>query len=81
LPARLFSLWRGETFEDIRDGNVGEISQFTGVKIRTVTRTAGLIPDMGLFIVYKEIDERGIGAPPKGKEFIIKYSHIFDVFK
>jgi hypothetical protein len=46
-----------------------------------VTRTAGLIPDMGLFLVYKEIDERGIGAPPKGKEFIIKYSHIFDVFK
>ena len=35
----------------------------------------------GLFLVYNEIDERGIGAPPKGKEFIIKYSHIFDVFK
>ena len=35
----------------------------------------------GLFLVYNEIDERGIGAPPKGKEFIIKYSHIFDVLK
>ena len=35
----------------------------------------------GLYRVYNEIDERGIGAPPKGKEFIIKYSHIFDAFK
>ena len=34
----------------------------------------------GLFIVYNEIDERGIGAPPRGREFIIKYSRIFDVF-
>jgi hypothetical protein len=34
----------------------------------------------GLFLVYNEIDERGIGAPPRGKEFIIKFSHIFDVF-
>lgn len=35
----------------------------------------------GLYIVYNEVDERGIGAPPRGKEFIIKYSHIFDVLK
>jgi hypothetical protein len=34
----------------------------------------------GLFIVYNEIDERGIGAPPRGREFIVKYSRIFDVF-
>jgi hypothetical protein len=34
----------------------------------------------GLYLVYNEIDERGIGARPKGKEFIIKYSYIFDVF-
>ena len=34
----------------------------------------------GLYLVYNEIDERGIGAPPRGKEFIIKYSRIFDVF-
>ena len=33
----------------------------------------------GLFIVYNEIDERYPGAPPKGREIIIKYSHIFDV--
>lgn len=33
----------------------------------------------GLYIVYNEIDERGIGAPPRGREIIIKFSHIFDV--
>ncbi|MFQ5982245.1 MAG: DUF5916 domain-containing protein [Woeseiaceae bacterium] len=34
----------------------------------------------GLFLVYNEVDERGIGAPPdKGREFIIKYSRIFDL--
>ena len=46
--ARLFSFWRGETLEEIRYGNVGKISQFTGIKIRTVTGTAGLVPDVGL---------------------------------
>jgi hypothetical protein len=35
----------------------------------------------GLYVVYNEVDERGIGAPPRGKEFIIKYSRIFDVFR
>ena len=34
----------------------------------------------GLYIVYNELDERGIGAPPRGREIIVKYSHIFDVF-
>ncbi len=34
----------------------------------------------GLYLVYNEVDDRGIGAPPAGREFIIKYSHIFDVF-
>ena len=34
----------------------------------------------GFFLVYNEVDERGIGANPRGKEVIIKYSHIFDVF-
>ena len=33
----------------------------------------------GLYVVYNEIDERGLGAPPTGKEFIVKYSRIFDV--
>ena len=35
----------------------------------------------GLYVVYNEIDERGIGALPRGREFIVKFSHIFDVLK
>ncbi len=34
----------------------------------------------GFFLVYNEVDERGIAANPRGKEVIFKYSHIFDVF-
>jgi len=34
----------------------------------------------GLYLVYNEVDERGIDARPTGREFILKYSHIFDVF-
>ncbi len=34
----------------------------------------------GLYLVYNEIDEGGIGALPAGREIILKYSHIFDVF-
>ena len=34
----------------------------------------------GLYLVYNEVDERGVGAPPTGREFVVKYSHIFDVF-
>jgi hypothetical protein len=34
----------------------------------------------GLFLVYNEVDERGIGGLPTGREFIVKYSHIFDIF-
>jgi hypothetical protein len=35
----------------------------------------------GLYLVYNEIDERGLGALPRGREFIIKFSHIFDVLR
>jgi hypothetical protein len=35
----------------------------------------------GLYLVYNELDERGLGAPPRGREIIIKYSRIFDVFR
>ncbi len=35
----------------------------------------------GLYLVYNEFDERGEGGLPKGREFIIKYSYMFDVFK
>ena len=34
----------------------------------------------GLYLVYNEIDEGGIGALPAGREIILKYSRIFDVF-
>jgi hypothetical protein len=34
----------------------------------------------GFFLVYNEIDERAVGGPPTGREFILKYSQIFDVF-
>ena len=33
----------------------------------------------GLFLVYNEVDERGISARPTGREIILKYSHIFDL--
>ncbi len=33
----------------------------------------------GLYVVYNEVDERYLGAPPNGREFIIKYSRIFDI--
>lgn len=35
----------------------------------------------GLFLVYNEVDEGGLGALPRGREFIVKFSHIFDVLK
>ena len=33
----------------------------------------------GFYLVYNEVDERGVGALPTGRQFILKYSHIFDV--
>jgi hypothetical protein len=35
----------------------------------------------GFYLVYNEVDERTDGALPTGREFILKYSQIFDVFK
>jgi hypothetical protein len=35
----------------------------------------------GLYLVYNEIDEQGVGALPKGREFVIKYSRIFDLLR
>jgi len=34
----------------------------------------------GLFVVFNEFDERFPGAPPAGRELIVKYSYLFDVF-
>ena len=35
----------------------------------------------GLFLVYNEVNESGLGALRARREFTIKYSHIFDVLK
>ena len=35
----------------------------------------------GLYLVYNEVDDRGLGALPRGREFIVKFSHIFDVLR
>ena len=34
----------------------------------------------GLYIVYNEVDEQADDGLPTGREFIVKYSYIFDVF-
>jgi len=35
----------------------------------------------GFNLVYNEIVERADGSPPTGRELIVKYSYMFDVFK
>ncbi len=35
----------------------------------------------GLYLVYNEVDDRGFGALPRGREFIVKFSHLFNVLK
>ena len=35
----------------------------------------------GLYLVYNEFDERGNTGTPTGREIILKYSYMFDVFK
>jgi hypothetical protein len=35
----------------------------------------------GLYFVYNEVDESGFGALPRGREFVIKYSRIFDLLR
>ena len=34
----------------------------------------------GFYIVYNEVNERGVDALPTGRELILKYSYMFDVF-
>lgn len=34
----------------------------------------------GLYLVYNEVDEMGFNLRDNGREFIIKYSHIIDIF-
>ena len=35
----------------------------------------------GLYVVYNEVDEDGFGALPRGREFVVKYSRIFDLLR
>ena len=35
----------------------------------------------GLYLVYNEVDESGIGALPRGREFVLKYSRIFETLR
>ena len=54
-----------------------EIDDKVGTNIRySWLRSA----NSGLYLVYNEVDESGVNARPTGREFIVKYSHIFDVF-
>jgi len=54
-----------------------ELDDILGTNLRfSWLRTA----NTGLFLVYNEVDEQGINGRPTGRELILKYSHIFDVF-
>ncbi|MGB5256744.1 MAG: DUF5916 domain-containing protein [Woeseiaceae bacterium] len=55
-----------------------ETSDTLGTNLRFSWLRSG---NSGLYLVYNEVDERGIGALPNGREFILKYSHIFDVLQ
>jgi hypothetical protein len=35
----------------------------------------------GLYVVYTEVDERGFGALPRGREVVVKYNRIFDLLR
>jgi hypothetical protein len=35
----------------------------------------------GLYMVYNEVDERGVGALPRGRELVIKFNRIFDLLR
>jgi len=53
-----------------------DVDEILGTNIRfSWLRSA----NSGLYLVYNEVDERSIGALPTGREFIVKYSHIFDL--
>jgi hypothetical protein len=54
-----------------------EIDDVVGTNIRFSWLQSA---NSGLYLVYNEVDEREAGSLPTGREFIVKYSHIFDVF-
>jgi len=53
-----------------------DVDEILGTNIRfSWLRSA----NSGLYLVYNEVDERSIGSLPTGREFIVKYSYIFDI--
>ncbi len=54
-----------------------EVDDELGTNLRfSWLRTA----NSGLYLVYNEVDDRAADGLPTGREFIVKYSYIFDVF-
>ena len=55
-----------------------ELQDVIGTNLRfSWLRTA----NSGLYLVYNDVDERGVDAEASGNEFILKYSYIFDVLR
>ena len=54
-----------------------EVSDIFGTNLRFTWLQSA---NSGLYLVYNEVDERGLDAVPTGREIILKYSYIFDVF-
>ena len=53
-----------------------ESSDEIGTNLRfSWTRSA----NSGLYLVYNEVDERGVADAPFEREFVLKYSYIFDI--
>jgi len=51
----------------------------TSEKLGTNVRFSWLrSANSGFYLVYNEVDERAVGGLPTGRQFILKYSHIFD---
>ena len=52
----------------------------TSEKLGTNVRFSWLrSANSGFYLVYNEVDERAVGELPTGRQFILKYSHIFDL--
>ena len=50
-PWQSFALRCGQVLEEVRDCRVGQIFEFAGIEIGSVTGTTGLVPDVGLLWV------------------------------
>jgi hypothetical protein len=55
-----------------------EVSDVTSTNLRFSWLQSA---NTGLYFVYNEVDESGFGALPRGREFVVKYSRIFDLLR